>query len=149
MEPTKGTIVKWALWGLAAFVVLWIVIGILSFVGAWGGSVKKIVSPPNVEAQFHTVIEDWQGMISNAENACEAEKGGSTETENSPTLIGGKPQAAYAQNYRRVRIDYNRRQHNFFEAKIVGPPGYPRTAPSYQHVTSWCDVSDKLKAIHD
>lgn len=35
-----------------------------------------------------------------------------------------------AAQYRKIAIDYNRRQANLFEAEKVGPPGYPKQAPT-------------------
>lgn len=144
-DHPNSTLVKWALGIVAVIVVLSIIGGILSFAGAWGGAAKRIVSPPNVEAQYHAVIEDWQSLLASAENACDAKQ--SKTDENSPTFVGGDPSLAYAQTYRKTVIDYNQRQHNLFEAKLVGPKGYPRTIPAYGD--QWCSVASKLRAIHD
>lgn len=144
-DHPKGTILKWFLGLVALVIVLGVFFSAIGFIGDWGSSAKKIVSPANVETQYQAVIDDWQALKAAAQNACDAKT--SKTDENSPTFLGGDPSLAYAQTYRRVVVDYNRRQHNLFEAKLVGPKGYPRTIP----VTSpdWCRANSELEAVHD
>ena len=114
---------------MVVFFALWL---FGSFVGFWGGWLNKaaeVAGPQNVSQQYALVIEDWESMQAAAANACQAEKG--TKTNNT---IFEDPGLAYDATYRKIAVDYNRRQANIFEAKIVGPRGYPDRAPTLEQM---------------
>lgn len=117
--------------GFAAIIALFVVISIIALVGyfalGWFNKAAEVAGPENVSSQYEAVIGDWNAMEAAAVNACAAEN--SAKQENDPTLLED-PSFAYQAKYRQIAVDFNRRQQNIFEAKAVGPSGYPRTAPS-------------------
>lgn len=123
------TVIKWGLAIFVIVIVFAIVGGVTGFIGSWFGTAAEVAGPTNVKAQYHAVIEDWQSMERQAENVCEIResKGG----RSGPTFLED-PAQANAAIYRRIQIDYNRRQANIFEAKEVGPSfdEYPEVAPT-------------------
>lgn len=135
---------KW-FWGILGTVILLsIIFGVLNFAGVWANKGVEIVSPKNVEKQYARVIDNWEALYASAENACIAIR----ETdEDSPTFVEN-PEQAYAATFRRIVVDYNRRQANLFEAGIVGPPGYPKEVPrSLGASGDWCNVPAQLDAL--
>lgn len=127
-KPTRSTL-KVGLWVLGVCAVLALVIIPLSFVLGWLGKAAEVAGPENVSTQYATVIEDWNAMQAAAGNYCSAKN--SKTDENSPTLVED-PAFAYAAQYRHITVDYNRRMNNIFEGGVVGPSGYPKTAPSLE-----------------
>ncbi len=125
------TAIRWGLGILAVVAVLTLAVGAVGFVGGWFNAGKDIVSPTNVKAQYAAVIEDWEAMQAAAANACQART--AARADGDPTLVES-PALAYEAQYRRIAVDYNRRRANLFEAKIVGPKGYPSRAPTLRQV---------------
>jgi hypothetical protein len=121
--------IRWGLGVIAVVVVLAVVIGVIGWIGNWFNTAAEVAGPENVKAQYHAVIEDWNAMEAAAENACGAEN--SKGSRQSPTLLED-PALAYKAKYRQIVVDYNRRQANIFEAKVVGPSfnEYPQRAPT-------------------
>lgn len=122
-----------SLGGFGALVALFVVIGLISLVGhfalGWFNKAADVAGPENVSTQYAKVIEDWNSLEAEAINACGAEDVASQSGD--PTLLED-PAFAYKAQFRRTAVDFNRRQQNIFEAKIVGPSGYPQTAPSLE-----------------
>lgn len=121
-----GTLLRWAGLVTAAVVALVLFFGALGWLVGWFGAGRDVASPANVRAQYAEVIGDWQAMEAAAGNYCQARA--AKADQNSPTLLED-PAFAYAASYRRIAVDYNRRQANIFESRLVGPKGYPREAP--------------------
>lgn len=121
-----------ALAWLALFVAVIVIVGgVIGLALGWFNAGKDVVGPANVKAQYRAVIEDWQGMEAAAANACEAAK--QARESGDPTLVEN-PALAYDAQYRRIVVDYNRRWANIFEAKAVGPNGYPSVAPTLKRM---------------
>lgn len=140
----KRTALKWIVGIGGVLIVVGIGIGILNWAGAWANKAAEVVAPPNVEKQYTRVIDNWEALYASAENACIAK---SSTDENSPTFVES-PEAAYAATFRKIVIDYNRRQANIFEAGFVGPPGYPKEVPrSLGADGDWCGVPAQLDAL--
>lgn len=140
-----GVRFRWRyLWaGLGAAALAAVLLGIAGWGFGWFGKGVEVVSAGNVSEQHRAVIEDWEALQASARNACSA----STKVgEGSPTFVED-PALAYAATYRRLVVDYNRRQQNNFEAGIVGPAGYPKTVPALDQGpnTDWCAVADRLE----
>jgi hypothetical protein len=140
-------------WTAAVIVVLFIVNAIGGFVNFGAEAVhetQRVLSVKNIREQRTAIIEDWQQLLVATGNACEAVN--AKPDENAPTLVEN-PAMAYAATARRARTDYNRRQHNLFEAEKVGPPGYPRTVPDDELMDgphpAWCAISEKLHETHE
>lgn len=123
--------------------VLSLVFGVLGWIGGWWSEAKRVTGVENVTTQYQVVIDDWESLISEAENACGASK--VSVNGDSPTFVED-PALAYEAKFRSTRTDYNRRMQNIFEARLVGPRGYPRTVPALP--TNWCDAADQLSLIH-
>jgi uncharacterized membrane protein YbhN (UPF0104 family) len=130
---------------IAALVGLAVVIVIVSFACSWINTGAEIVGPTNVKAQHRAIIGDYEGMVSAAENACDAESA-AKRSQDDPTFVED-PGQAYAGSFRRLREDYQRRQKNLFEAKIVGPSGYPTNVP-LRGGQSWCKYANTLTNLN-
>lgn len=139
---------------LFLFIVVLIVIAIggtiLSLAKPWANEAKHVVSPENVTTQYNVLISDWQGLVTTADNACNAQS--ATTDSNSPTLVEN-PAFAYRATFFKIRSDYNTHFHDIFEGGLVGPRGYPHTVPDFpethQAKGDWCNVSSELTAIHN
>ncbi len=124
---------KWLLGIVGIIMVIAVVGGIGHFVLGWFNAGAEIVSPANVKEQYGRVIEDWNSLEAAAQNACGAEDA-AKHGNVGPTLLED-PALAYKAKYRQIAVDYNRRQTNIFEAKLVGPSNCgaqdcPRLAPT-------------------
>lgn len=115
-------------------VVLLIVVGLAA---GWIGGTAETVSFDHSKEQTTVVLDDWQSMKAAAANACEA--GDSQQQSGDPTLVE-RPGFAYRAKYRQIKVDYDRRMGNFFEAantrRLPIPDalhGLPREAPSLRH----------------
>ncbi len=122
---------KW----LAAFAVFCLVVsaifGAVSWVSSWGGEAKRITSPQNVREQNTAIVEDYEAMDAAAANACGAKT--AAQGEDDPTLVED-PALAYKATYRRIRVDYNRRMANLYEAQAVRHLPLPSNLRSYPEV---------------
>lgn len=144
MTDNSPSPVKVVLGGLAAVVALIVVLGVIGFAAGWFGKAAEVAGPQNVERQYHQVIETFNSVQAAANNACAAGK--SEKQDGDPVLIE-KPDVAYGAIVRSQVVDYNRRQANIFEAKAVGPDGYPRSLPTPSANEDWCAYADKVAAL--
>lgn len=117
---------KWAAITLAGVLAATLFFGAIGFVAGWFNTGVDIVRPANVKEQYAQVIQSYKALEVAAQNVCAAK--GVKPDPNSPTLLED-PNFAYVATYNNIKVDYNRRQNNIFEAKLVGPKGYPRNAP--------------------
>lgn len=137
------------LWSaLGIFVVIGIIFAIIGFFGGWGQKALDTVSAQHVSEQYGEVIRNWNGLTTAADNACSAAQ---AETDSdSPTFVEA-PGQAYIATYRNLRTEYNSAWQNIFDAKLVGPAGYPHEVPNYPEATGvtpdFCSVSTKLAAL--
>ncbi len=152
LADSKHPILKIGLWILGLIVVglvISFVVGWISFANSYVNAGRQIISPENISKQYALVIGDWQGLLTATGNACSAVN--AAPNSNSPTLVEN-PAFAYAAQARTIRSDYNRRQHNLFESKLVGPKGYPATVPDQQLMDqakpNWCKINRDLAAVH-
>ena len=122
-----GTSIRWGVATIVVVVALILVGGVAHFALGWLGAVADVAGPRNVKAQYAAVIEDWNAMEAAAANACGATD--APASRQGPTFLED-PAFAYKAKYRSITVDYNRRQANIFEAKEVGPGGYPPRAPA-------------------
>lgn len=130
-----STSVKWGIGIIGVCFVLAVVIGLVSWIGSWGGEAARIVGPQNTKDQTTAILGDWQAMKQAAGNACDAKNSGGS---GSPTLVED-PAFAYKATYRRVAADYTRRMNNLFEGAITPRlphtlSGYPREAPTLKEM---------------
>lgn len=130
-QKPVGTTIRWGIVLIFVCTVLIVVGGVAHFALGWLGAAADVAGPDNVKTQYATVIEDWNAMEVAAQNACAAEN--TPDSKQGPTFLED-PSFAYAAQYRHITVDYNRRQNNLFEAKVVGPGGYPRVAPSLEEM---------------
>ena len=131
---------KWLGGLIAAVLVLSLIFGAVSWIGSWGDEAKRVTSPANVREQNTQIIEDWEAMTAAAENACDAKT--AAKKEGDPTLVED-PTLAYKATYRRIRVDYNRRMANLYEAQAVrnlplpsNLRSYPKIAPALNEMMS-------------
>jgi hypothetical protein len=119
--------------GFGALIAIIVIIGIIGGIGhfalGWFNKAGEVAGPANVSSQYQKVISDWNSMQQAAINACAAKD--SSKQSGDPTLLED-PSFAYQAVYRHIVVDYDTRQNDIFEAKLVGPSGYPRTAPSLE-----------------
>ncbi|MEX1113223.1 MAG: hypothetical protein WD603_01055 [Patescibacteria group bacterium] len=145
------TLFKWFVSLLALVLAIGLLGQAIGFISLWGGEAQRITGPDNVRDQHTAIIGTWEDMISAAETACQVGDGGE-RTSVDPTLVEDTA-IAYSSTFRNIRAEYNRRQQNLFEARLVGPKGYPRTVPFYRAAmpgpqNDWCKVARKLVRIH-
>lgn len=124
------TAAKWIGGFIAICIALSLVFGLISWVGSWGGEAKRVTSPQNVREQNTAIIDDYQSMEAAAANACGAK---TSAGEGDPTLVED-PALAYKATYRRIRVDYNRRMANLYEAQAVRHLPLPSNLRSYPEV---------------
>ena len=144
-----STSLRWTFIGVGLVVIAFIVITVLGFAGGWGVKAVSVVSPENVSKQYSVVIKTWEALETTASNACQA-AGPADTSSNAPTLVES-PSFAYSATYRNVRAKYNAAQENVFEAKLVGPAGYPKSVPDFAEAQGknpdFCAVSERLSAL--
>lgn len=135
---------------VVAFFVIGIVSGVINFGAEALHETQRVLSVKNIREQRTAIIQDWQDLLVATGNACEAVN--NPPSANSPTLVES-PAMAYAATARKARVDYNRRQHNLFEAEEVGPPGYPETIPDGPAMDAfkpnWCKIAADLHRTHE
>lgn len=120
---------KWFIGISALCGVLVLIVGLFGLVGGWINAGGDIISAENKKTQNRALYEGWEALQAAAINACAAENAPDTES----TLIED-PAFAYAAQYRRIAVEYNRRWNDIFEAKIVGPRDIPQEAPSLKEL---------------
>jgi Sec-independent protein translocase protein TatA len=145
----------WKIFGVVALVIAIlfgasILSGVLNFGAEAVHETKRVLSVKNIREQEEAIIQDWQNLLVAVGNACEVVE--KKPTENSPTFVEN-PAMAYATKAREARTDYNFRQHSLFQAREVGPKGYPRTVPEDTSMDgphpNWCAISQKLHETHE
>lgn len=148
-DHPKRTVTKWIVAIVGVCLLIGIVGGVISWAGSWGSEAKRVVSPANVTEQYQVIISDWQGAQAAADNACTAVT--SATSANDPVLVEN-PATAYAATFRRIVVDYNTRYLNIFQAKLVGPAGYPRPFPEelqpHGAKPDWCSISTNMQSYH-
>lgn len=128
--------------GLSVVAVLALVVALPLLFG-WLNASRDIVSASNVKRQHTAIIQDWESMVSAAENACSVVKAGVDSNPNDATLVES-PVLAYEATFRRIRASYERKMQNLFEAQLVAPSGYPTRVP---HNEDWCQLAEEMNAI--
>jgi len=126
-----GWFVKLCLVLGAVILIGGVIFGAVSWISSWGGEAKRIASPENVRQQNTEIIDDWQSMEAAAQNVC-AVKDSKTNAD-SPTLVED-PAFAYKAQFRKIRVDYNRRMANLYEAQAVRKLPLPSNLRSYPKV---------------
>lgn len=143
-EPSIGRLVFGT---VGVLIVLLIGVAGCNYAVSWGDKAAEVVSPENVEIQYTQVIEKFEALQDAANNACTAST--VAKADGNPLLIED-PAQAYAATYRNIRTDYNRRQANLFEAKVVGPSVYPKQIPAFADAKpggDWCAVADQIAEL--
>ena len=124
------------------------VFGIINLVSGWGKAATDVVSADNVKIQHEQIIGKYESMIAAADNNCQIQQAGESESNSkSPTLVED-PTLAYAATFRNIVADYNSSMDNLFKAKIVAPSGYPKSVELHNLDTSdWCTVSSQIRSL--
>jgi hypothetical protein len=125
------TAAKWFFGAVAVIIALSLIFGMISWIGSWGGEAKRVLSPQNVRDQNTAIIDDYESMDAAAANACQART--AAKENGDPTLVED-PALAYSATYRRIRVDYNRRMANLYEAQAVRRVPVPSNLRSYPQV---------------
>lgn len=138
-------------WGLIAVltIVIIILLGVVGRActvgGGYADEAQRVISVPNVKEQKTTLINLYNSAQTAADNACNA--GQMAKDDNSPTLVED-PALAYKATYRKIIVEYNRRQDNLFEARVVGPQGYPKRIPDVAPNADYCEISANLQSLY-
>jgi hypothetical protein len=129
-EKWGGRFTRHPFWmSLAVIAVILAISTVGNFACGWFNTATKVAGPGNVTAQYQAVINDWNGM---EQAACNAKNAQDAPTNaNSPQFLED-PAFAYKAKYRQIVVDYNTRQNDIFESKLVGPKGYPQNAPTLE-----------------
>lgn len=103
---------------------------------AWLRTASDVTGPVNTQQQAFSLRDDYQSLRATAGNYCGAR--GAKSSANDPQIIGGDPSEQYAQTYRRIEADYDRRMSNAFEAGWVRHYPFlrdlPQTAPTLKQM---------------
>jgi len=127
---SKGKIAGWVAAIIVALILLTVLGKACGIIGGYANEAARVVSVENKKDQNYNIIESWEGMRVAAINACAAQK--TTDTE---SMLLEDPAFAYAAQYQKISIEYNRRMDNIFEANnIIRPQDYPRDAPTLQEM---------------
>jgi hypothetical protein len=133
---------------IAGIVAVGVIVLLLGLGFGWFSKGVETVSAPHVQAQYNLVIQDWNALTTAADNACAAQ--GGSANSNGPTLVES-PALAYQATYRNIRTEYNSAWQNIFDAKLVGPRGYPHNVPNFSEATgakpNFCSVSQQLSDL--
>ena len=129
-NPVKQSL-KVLLIVFAIFIGISIAGGVMGLAGGWFNKAVEVTGPANVSSQYQAVINDYKAMEAAAMNTCDVTN---SPAEDSDPMLIEDPAFAYRAQYRRIAVDYNTRQNNIFQAKLVGPKGYPRNAPSLEEM---------------
>lgn len=131
------TILKWLGIFLAVILVLGLIGRITGVIGGYADETTRVISVDNNREQTTKILNDEKSMVVQAGNVCEARAAGDGSNPNDPQIVGGSPEFQFAQLYRQLKADYDRRMANFFEAKlskgvpIPGAVGHlPKEAPT-------------------
>lgn len=139
---------RWGVITVAVFALIFI-IGAIGTACTVGGGYKdeavRVISVDNVKEQKTALIRLYNEAQTAADNACNV--GNAPKDENSPTFVED-PALAYKSTYRKIVNEYNRRQDNLFEARKVGPGGYPKRIPDLAPQDDMCAVSANLQALY-
>lgn len=120
------------------------------FIGSWAQTGVDVISPENVKAQHETVIGKYNAMLTTADNACTVQEAGEAPGTNRSATLVESPTLAYEATFRNARTGYNNAVDNLFKAKIVAPPGYPKSVNTLDVDTDdWCTVSEQIRALRD
>ncbi|KXO92929.1 Uncharacterised protein (plasmid) [Tsukamurella tyrosinosolvens] len=139
-EPSFG---KAIIIGIGVFVAAALLFGVISWSAGWFGKAGEVTGADNVEKQHTQVIETFNSVQAAANNACAAGK--ASKEAGDPVMLE-RPEVAYGATVRSQVADYNRRQANIFESKLVGPAGYPRELPTPAADENWCGYAAKVTA---
>lgn len=137
-SPSMGKIVAVA---FIAVMAVAIVLSLIGLAAGWFDKAKEVVGPQNVEKQQTEIIAAFNSVQMGANNACLA---GKVSKEMGDPVLVEKPEIAYGGIVRSQVADYNRRQDNIFEARLVAPSGYPRTLPTPGPNEDWCTYAQKV-----
>ena len=132
--------------GIGLFVLFIVIMTILSLFMGWLDFGKDKVSPENVENQHNAVIDNYNAVITAAENACVAQ--GDIEPQNpnlSPQMVEDVTMA-YAATYRNAVQGYNNTMDSNFRAGIIHPNGYPTRIEGID-TSDWCSVSSQIESL--
>lgn len=142
-EPSIGKV--FAI-GIGLLIALLVLFGAISWTAGWFSKAGEVTGANNVEKQHTQIIETFNSVQAAANNACAAGK--ATKEAGDPVMIE-RPDVAYGATVRSQVVDYNRRQANIFEAKLVGPSGYPRELPTPAANEDWCGYAAKVAELKE
>ncbi len=125
-----GLFVKWGLSLMALMVVLGVVFGVGVFALDWFRAGRDVFGPENVREQFRLAYDRYEGLEALAEQVCNFET--SLEAAESTTARQQieSQRLAVANNYSRVRAQYEAAYDDAFRAGLVGPRDLPDKAPA-------------------
>ena len=125
-----GIFVKWGLSFMALMVVLGVIFGVGVFALDWFRAGRDVFGPENVREQFRLAYDRYEGLEALAEQVCNFET--SLETAESTTARQQieSQRLAVANNYSRVRAQYEAAYDDAFRAGLVGPRDLPEEAPA-------------------
>lgn len=127
---SKGKVAGWVAAIVAAIFLLGVLGKSCGIIGGYTKEVGRVVSVDNKKDQNYNIIESWEAMKAAAGNVCDSEG----KSFSDATAVEDFD-FAYAAQYRKIAVEYNRRMNNIFEAdNIIRPRGYPKEAPSLEEM---------------
>jgi hypothetical protein len=128
-----GLTVKAALW-VAGIMAIIMVVGLLLIplrLGVlWFNEGARIASPQNIRVQFATGFSYWESLVEVSQQHCN-HRGLIDEAETVNERTQRRTQlVAIANQYERVKRQYNAWAEDIFRGEFVGPAVLPEAAPS-------------------
>ena len=132
--------------GIGLFVLFIVIMTVLSLFMGWLDFGKDKVSPENVENQHNAVIDNYNAVITAAENACAAQTEAVQQDPNLSPQMVEDVNMAYTATYRNAVQKYNNTMDSNFRAGIIHPQGYPTRIEGID-TSNWCSVAVQIESL--
>ena len=132
--------------GIGLFVLFIVIMTVLSLFMGWLDFGKDKVSPENVETQHNAVIDNYNAVITAAENACAAQTEAVQQDPNLSPQMVEDVNMAYTATYRNAVQKYNNTMDSNFRAGIIHPNGYPKRIEGID-TSNWCSVAVQIESL--
>ncbi len=125
-----GLLIKWGLSFMALMVVLGVIFGVGIFALDWFRAGRDVFGPENVREQFRLAYDRYEGLEALAEQVCNFDTNLAAAESPSARQQIADQRLAVANNYSRVRAQYEAAYDDAFRAGLVGPRDLPEKAPA-------------------
>ena len=139
----RSSVAKNVIIGIAIVIHLFVILSAISHII---GLAKENLSPKNVETQHNAVIDNYNAVITAAENACAAQTEAVQQDPNLSPQMVEDVNMAYTATYRNAVQKYNNTMDSNFRAGIIHPQGYPKRIEGID-TSNWCSVAVQIESL--